>query len=323
MNKILIISLLLVVLVGVVIICLGIGPTGISYKYLTGTDNDTESKIIYEVRLPRILGALLVGLGLAVAGAVLQAILRNPLAEPYTLGISGGAVLGVALCLIVPFLAVTKFSFPLMAFLGALVSVIIVYVITSRHRFSVSSLVLSGVILSFICSSLVLLIFSVSKPTEIQSMLFFLMGSFATIDYPIIKVITIPLIAGVLTLVFFSRDIDVLTLGDEKASHLGIAPHRVRAFLFIITSVITGCCVAVSGMIGFVGLMIPHIMRSIVGPKSRNLFIASALSGAIFLVVSDTLARSVIAPAELPVGVITGIVGGVFFIGMLINAKNI
>src|SRR3989339_438081 len=124
MNKILIISLLSIILVGVVIICLGIGPSGISYKYLGGTDNDTESKIIYEVRLPRILGALWVGLGLAVAGAVLQAILCNPLAEPYTLGISGGAVLGVALGLIVPFLAVTKFSFPLMAFLGALVSVI-------------------------------------------------------------------------------------------------------------------------------------------------------------------------------------------------------
>ncbi|MBI5778139.1 MAG: iron ABC transporter permease [Planctomycetes bacterium] len=326
MNKILIIGLLLAVLASVVVICLGIGPTGVSYKYLRGfcsTTEETEAKIVYEVRLPRILGAVLVGLGLAVAGAVLQAILRNPLAEPYTLGISGGAVLGVALCMIVPFLSAASFSWPIMAFIGALVSVIIVYVITSRHHFSVSSLILSGVVLSFICSSLVLLIFSVSKPTEIQSVLFFLMGSFATIDYPIIKVITTPLIAGVLILVFFSRDIDVLTLGDEKASHLGISPHRIRAFLFVITSLITGCCVAVSGMVGFVGLMIPHIMRSIVGPQSRGLFIASALSGAIFLVVSDTLARTVIAPAELPVGVITGIVGGVFFIGMLINAKNI
>lgn len=323
MNRILIIILLFILLVSTVIICLGIGPTGVSYKYLTGTDNETELKIIYEVRLPRILGALLVGLGLAVAGSVLQAILRNPLAEPYTLGISGGAVLGVALCLIVPFLSAARFSLPVMSFIGALVSVIIVYIITSRHRFSVSSLILSGVILSFICSSLVLLIFSVSKPTAIQSVIFFLMGSFATIDYPIIKMITLPLLAGVLMLIFFSRDIDVLTLGDEKASHLGISPHRLRAFLFVITSLITGCCVAVSGMIGFVGLMMPHIMRSIVGPKSRNLFVSSALSGAIFLVVSDTLARTVIAPAELPVGVITGIVGGVFFIGIIIYNNRI
>ncbi|MEW6026015.1 MAG: iron ABC transporter permease [Planctomycetota bacterium] len=323
MKKALVIILLVILLITTVIVCLGIGPTGISYKYLSGTDNDTESKIIYEVRLPRILGALLVGLGLAMAGSVLQAILRNPLAEPYTLGISGGAVLGVALCLVVPFLSAVKFSLPLMAFLGALASVVLVYLITSRHHFSASSLILSGVVLSFICSSIVLLIFSISKPTEIQSTLFFLMGSFATIDYPIIKIIASPLIAGALVLVFFSRDIDVLTLGDEKASHLGIAPHRLRAFLFIVTSLITGCCVAVSGMVGFVGLMIPHIMRSIVGPQSRGLFIASALSGAIFLVVSDTLARSVIAPVELPVGVITGIVGGVFFIGLLINAKSI
>ncbi len=323
MNKILVISLLLAILAGVVGVCLGIGPTGVSYKYLSGTDNNTESKIIYEVRLPRILGALLVGLGLAVAGAVLQAILRNPLAEPYTLGISGGAVLGVALFLVVPFLSATRISLPVMSFLGALASVVLVYVITSRHRFSVSSLVLSGVILSFVCSSLVLLIFSVSKPTEVQSILFFLMGSFTAIDYSIIKIIAGPLLAGVLVLVFFSRDIDVLALGDEKASHLGIAPHRVRAFLFIITSLITGCCVAVSGMIGFVGLMMPHIMRTVVGPKSRDLFITSALSGAIFLIISDTLARTVMAPAEVPVGVVTGIVGGVFFIGLLINVKNI
>jgi iron complex transport system permease protein len=323
MNKILVIGLLLVILVGVVIVCLGIGPAGVSYKYLGGTDNDTESKIIYEVRLPRILGALLVGLGLAVAGAVLQAVLRNPLAEPYTLGISGGAVLGVAICLVVPFLAAAMFSLPIMAFLGALASVAMVYLITSRHRFSASSLILAGVVLSFICFALVLFIFSVSKPTEIQSVLFFLMGSFATMDYLIIKIIAGPLLAGVVILVFFSRDIDVLTLGDEKASYLGIAPHRVRAFLFIITSLITGCCVAVAGMVGFVGLMMPHIMRTLVGPRSRDLFIASALSGAIFLIISDTLARTIIAPSEVPVGVITGIVGGVFFIGMLINAKNI
>lgn len=323
MNKALIVIVLLLLLCGTVIICLGIGSTGISYKYLSGTDNDTEAKIIYQVRLPRILGALLVGLGLAVAGAALQSILRNPLAEPYTLGISGGAVLGVALCFIVPFLSSTGFSLPIMAFLGALASVIIVYTITSRHHFSVTSLILSGVIFSFICSSLVLLIFSLSKPTEVQSILFFLMGSFAAIDYPIIKIIALPLILGVAALVFFSRDIDVLTLGDEKASHLGVAPHRLRAFLFIITSLITGCCVAVSGMVGFVGLMIPHIIRSIVGPQSRGLFVASALGGAIFLVICDTLARSVIAPAELPVGVITGIVGGVFFMGLIIYNNRI
>jgi iron complex transport system permease protein len=327
MNKLFIIIFLFILLVVTVFICLGIGSTGISYRFLSGIiDNKTESIIIYQVRLPRILGALLVGMGLAVAGSVLQAILRNPLAEPYTLGISGGAALGVTLVLVIPFLSTTPMNIgalPVAAFIGAIISIAIIYIISSRHHFSVSSLILSGVVLSFICASLVLLIFAVSKPTEIQSVLFFLMGNFATINYPIVEVISVPIIISILILIIFARDIDVLTLGDEKASHLGVSAKTIRQFLFIITSMVTGCCVAAAGMVGFVGLMMPHIMRSIIGPKQQLLIISSAISGAVFLIICDTLARSIIAPAELPVGVITGLIGGLFFIGIISNVKNI
>ncbi len=322
-----VIGLLFILLLLTVIICLGIGPIGISYKFLSGIgDNQTEATIIYQVRLPRILGALLVGLGLAAAGSVLQAILRNPLAEPYTLGISGGAALGVTLALIIPFFSTLKFTLPLMAFVGAVISILLVYLIASRHHFSIPSLILSGVILSFICSSLVLLIFSISKPTEIHSVLFFLMGNFSTINYSMITVISIPIIISVMGLLIFARDIDVLTLGDEKAIHLGVPAKTMRQLLFVITSLITGCSVSVAGMVGFVGLMIPHIIRSILGASQSTSFaiiIASTLAGAVFLIVCDTFARTIIAPAELPVGVITGIIGGLFFIGIIINAKNI
>ena len=324
MKKFVIIGLLILLLVMVVFTCLGIGITDISYRFLSGLIDRTESIIIYQVRLPRILGALLVGLGLASAGAVLQVILRNNLAEPYTLGISGGAALGVTMLLLVsPLTKITFLTMPLFGFCGAFLSVALIYLITSRHRFSVESLILSGVVISFICSSLVLLIFSISRPTEIQSVLFFLMGNFSAINYSLLKIVSIPIIICILILVVLAREIDVLSLGDEKASHLGVSPLFLRRLLFLITSVITGCCVAVSGMVGFVGLMMPHIMRNIVGPSSRLLIISSALSGAIFLIICDTLARVIIAPAELPVGVITGIVGGIFFLGIIIYNNRI
>ncbi|MFH0889420.1 MAG: iron ABC transporter permease [Planctomycetota bacterium] len=327
MKKVLIVIFLSFLLFATIIICLGIGPTGISYKFLSGIiDNKSESIIIYEVRLPRILGALLVGMGLAAAGCVLQAILRNPLAEPYTLGISGGAALGVTLVLIIPFLSTIPIfigTLPVAAFIGAIISIAIIYIISSRHHFSVSSLILSGVVLSFICSSLILLVFTISKPTEIQSVLFFLMGNFATINYSLIKTISVPIIISIILLIILARDIDVLTLGDEKASHLGVSARTMRQFLFIITSLMTGCCVAAAGMVGFVGLMMPHIMRAIIGPKQQLLIISSCISGAVFLIICDTLARTAIAPAELPVGVITGVIGGLFFIGIIIHAKTI
>ncbi|MBI4711805.1 MAG: iron ABC transporter permease [Planctomycetes bacterium] len=323
-SRLLIIGLLLILLIGVVIICLGIGSTGISYNFLFGAlGSPVESTIIWQVRLPRILASLLVGVGLAVAGSVLQAILRNPLAEPYTLGISGGAALGVTLALIAAPLAVLNFTLPVAAFIGAIGSMLLVYLVASRQHFTVSSLILSGVILSFICSSLVLLIFAVAKPTEVQSVLYFLMGNFSTVDYSLLKVIVLPLALSVGVLIVLGRDIDALSLGDEKAMHLGVSARSMRRLIFVITSVITGCCVAVCGMVGFVGLMIPHIMRALVGPKQQFLIISSALSGAVFLIISDTLARTVIAPTELPVGVITGLVGGLFFIGVIANAKNI
>ncbi|MFA5795064.1 MAG: iron ABC transporter permease [Candidatus Brocadiia bacterium] len=310
----------LIVIPAVALLCLVVGGTNISLFNMS----DTDRTIIFDVRLPRILTALLVGAGLAACGCVLQAILRNPLADPYTLGISGGAAVGVtALLAIGPVAglvnALGSFGLPLTAFAGALAAVGLVFLIASKQRFSVHGLILSGVILSFIFSGIVMLIFAVSKPTEIQSAMFWLMGNLANINYTLMLIVGSLILTGIIIAFILAKDMDVMTLGDEKAVHLGVSPQTTRRTLFIITSLITGACVAVSGIIGFVGLMIPHIMRLIVGPSHRMLLINSVLAGALFLAVTDTLARTIMAPNELPVGVITGIIGGVFFISLLMK----
>lgn len=314
----------LVILVPVtVLICLIIGGTTISLFDMS----DTDKVIIWDVRLPRILAGLAVGAGLAVCGVILQAILRNPLADPYTLGISGGAALGVSIALIIkPVSHIVarsgEMGLPLAAFAGAIAAVLLVFLIAAKQRFSVHGLILSGVILGFVFSGAVFLIFAVAKPTEIQSAMFWLMGNLYLTGYGLLAIIGPFIVIGIIAAVIFSRELDIMTLGDEKATHLGVSPAVTRKALFLLTSLITGACVAVSGIIGFVGLMIPHLMRLAVGPQHRLLVIASALGGAIFLVIADTVARSIIAPNELPVGVITGIIGGVFFVSLLMR-KNI
>ena len=321
MNRRLLFIVALAVLIPVIVlICLTIG--GINISLLNMSDNDKI--IIWDVRLPRILAGLAVGAGLAVCGCVLQAILRNPLADPYTLGISGGAALGVTVALIVKPVSHLvalggELGLPVAAFIGAIAAVLLVFLIANKQRFSVHGLILSGVILGFVFSGGVFLIFAVAKPTEIQSAMFWLMGNLYLTGYGLLRIITPFIIIGIIIVIVFSRDLDIMTLGDEKATHLGVSPAVTRKTLFILTSFITGACVAVSGIIGFVGLMIPHLMRLAIGPQHRLLVIASALGGAIFLVITDTVARSIIAPNELPVGVITGIIGGIFFISLLIR----
>lgn len=275
--------------------------------------------ILWQIRFPRIILSILVGAGLATSGCIFQAILRNPLAEPYTLGISGGAAFGASLGII---LKIGTFGLPVCAFLGALLSVFLIYLVASRKFFSIPSLILGGVILSFVFSSLVLLIFALSQTQEIHSTLLWLMGDLSGADFSLIKPAAILILGGILFSLVFNREIDILTLGEEKATHLGVDAQKTLKLLFLISSLITGSCVAVSGIIGFVGLIIPHFIRHFTGPTHRILIPASCFGGAIFLCLADTLARSVIYPIELPVGVITGILGGAVFLFFLLRSKE-
>ena len=278
-----------------------------------------ERDIIWQIRFPRVVLGLLVGAGLAACGTVFQGLLRNPLAEPYTLGISGGAALGVTLGVV---MAVSHFYLPILAIAGAMVSIFVVYSIASKKQFSNPALILGGVILSFLFSSLVYLIFSLSKAEAVHGIILWLIGDLSSTDTETIKLIPFFIIPGIALLLVFSRDLNILTLGEEKALHLGVNSRQVRKILFVIASLITGACVAVSGIIGFVGLMVPHFMRRFIGVDHRFLLPASCIAGAAFLILCDALARIIIHPLELPVGVITGIFGGMFFLGFLLRSKR-
>ena len=278
-----------------------------------------ERDIIWQIRFPRVILALLVGAGLACCGAVFQGLLRNPLAGPYTLGISGAAALGATLGIIS---GISGIYLPLSAFSGSALSIFLIYTIASKKRFSNPTLILGGVILSFLFSSLVLLIFAISRAEDVHGIIFWLMGDLSSAQISLIKIISFFILPATALLFIFSRDLNILTLGEEKALHLGVNSVQVKKILFIAASFITGACVAASGIIGFVGLIIPHFMRKIVGVDHRLLLPASCIAGAIFLILCDTLARIIIRPLELPVGVITGLFGGIFFLTFLLKSKH-
>jgi iron complex transport system permease protein len=287
--------------------------------------SEINRTIVWQIRLPRILLGLLVGGGLAASGCVFQGMLRNPLADPYTLGISGGAAFGAAVGVITSsrfLIPIGTYWLPLCAFLGALLATVLVYALANRMYFSTSSLILGGILLSFLFTSLVFLIFAVSKAEDVQRTVLWLMGDLSGAQYPIIRSVAVFLAIGLSVLLLFTPDLNILTLGEEKALHLGLSVNRLVKFLFILSALITGTCVSASGIIGFVGLMIPHLTRQLTGPDHRILVPASVLTGASFLILADTLARTVVAPLELPVGVITGLLGSFFFLLFLFRKSS-
>jgi len=286
-----------------------------------------KRQIIWDIRIPRILFGIIVGAGLSVSGCVYQGILQNPLADPYTLGTASGAALGATFWIAVGSeivasqMKIWTWLLPLFAFLGALFSTGLLYIIGGLRKFSIYGLILAGLVLSYLFSSCILLIFAVSQKMEIHVALLWLMGDLSSTNNSLLLIAMISVFIGILTILVLGKKIDVLTTGEEKAMSLGIMPTRTRKEAILIVSLIVGVCVSIAGVIGFVGIIIPHIMRQIVGPSHRLLIPASAIGGAIFLCLSDTLARVIIYPGELPVGVITGIVGGLFFVFMFFRTK--
>lgn len=288
-------------------------------KEVEGTVKEGDRAVIRQIRLPRVILACVVGAGLAVCGAVFQGMLRNPLADPFTLGVSGGAALGATIGIV---LGRGGLWVPALAFAGALGSVCAAYAIASRKGFSAMALILGGVVMSFICSSCVLFVFALSTSKDVHVAMLWIMGDLSSADPFLVKVAALCVGLGVIVLIAMGRELNVLTLGEEKATYLGLRTEQVKKLLFVIASFITGVCVAASGIIGFVGLMVPHLVRLMGGPDHRFLIPASALGGAILLTLCDSLARTIIAPIELPVGVITGILGGVFFLVFFLRRET-
>jgi iron complex transport system permease protein len=277
------------------------------------------------VRLPRILLAFAIGGSFSLAGVILQGMFRNPLVEPYTLGISGGAAIGV--CLNIVFRlnrSLGVLSLPVCGFLGALCVVVLVYSLSVKKGIlKIQGLLLTGVMISFISSSLIMLIMAVSRTEDLHGIVFWIMGSLEEPNNALILLSLGVSIIGLILSYLFCINLNALALGEEEAMHLGINVEKSKQFLFIIASLLTGFSVSVAGIIGFVGLVIPHCMRMLVGRDHRILLISSFLGGASFLIASDTLARTMIAPVELPVGVITGLVGGSVFVYVLTRRQTL
>lgn len=306
---------------------LSVGPAGIPVKkiiplILEGRGT-TEHTIIFDIRLPRIILAFAIGGALSLAGVILQGMFRNPLVEPYTLGISGGAAIGVCLNIVLRMhQSMGILTLPLFGFLGAVMVILLVYSLSMRRGIlKMQGLLLTGVMISFISSSLIMLIMSISRAEDLHGIVFWIMGSLEEPNWLLIKLTFFISILGLAGSYLFCLDLNALSLGEEEALHLGINIERTKRLLFIIASLLTGFSVSVAGIIGFVGLIVPHFVRMFIGADHRVLLVGSFLCGAGFLIFCDTLARTVIAPMELPVGVITGILGGSFFVYALTKKK--
>lgn len=278
-----------------------------------------EHTIMMNIRLPRVLLGIAVGGALSLSGVILQGVYRNPLVEPFTLGISGGAALGVAFAIVLGLhFSMGSFILPLMGFAGALGTIIIVYFISvKKGRIRIQNMLLIGVMISFVASSIMMLLMSITTSENLHGIVFWIMGSLDEPKQSLIWINLIVSIVGLLLAYLFVKPLNALRLGEEKARHLGVNTNTSIKILFLIASLLAGVSVAVAGVIGFVGLVIPHLMRLIVGTDNRILLISSFLGGSIFLILCDSISRVIILPNELPIGVITGIVGGLVFVLIL------
>jgi len=284
----------------------GVAPAGIDQSY---------PFVIMEVRLPRILASALVGGGLAVAGCVFQSLLQNPLADPYTLGISSGAAFGASLAillLISGLILPAALIIPLSAFFGALFTLYAVFSLSApSSHLSSNSLILSGIIISAIFSAGISLIKFLADE-QVNAIIFWLMGSFIGKSWSDVLLLLFLVVPSTFAVMFHSRELDIMTFGERTSDSLGIDSTKVRRRILVIASLSTSACVSVSGIIGFVGLIVPHFVRMILGPGNRLLIPCSFFCGCILLLVADTVTR-VFLPTELPIGVLTALIGGPVF----------
>ena len=284
-----------------------------------GSVESPSREILLEIRLPRVVLAALVGAGLATAGVLLQALLQNPLADPYILGISGGAALGGVLALTFGWtLGSITLGVPLVAFLGALASTGLLYLVAGgAGRAPAHSLLLSGVVFNAFAASLIIFLTTATDLSRMAGIFLWLIGSIRLVDPWILAGVALLVGMGLAVGVRYSYALNLVSLGDEHAAHLGVEVERVRRRVLLATALMIGGAVSVSGLIGFVGLVVPHLLRMLLGADHRPLVPAAALGGGAFLVIADTLARTLFSPTELPVGALTAVVGGPLFLVLL------
>ena len=300
-------------------------PDAIASNWLSFSWSATEAQIVWDFRLPRVLLAAVVGAALSVSGTTLQAVVRNPLADPFILGISYGGTVGAVLVLTLGTRPFGELSFPIAAFIGALIAMVLVYLLAQQKgQITPLRLILAGVALSYTLSAITsYLVLRASQPSaQISPVLSWLAGSFGQARWEQVGVPTVVVLGLTVYLLFQSRQLNVLLMGDEVAAGLGLNVHWFRIQAFVVTSMKVGADVAVSTAIGFVGHMVPHIVRMGVGSNHQRVLPLAALGGALMMVVVDLIGRVIVAPGELPVGIVTAAFGGPFFLWLLRTSRS-
>ncbi len=291
--------------------------------HIAKTWSQGDENIVLVIRMPRVLLGLLVGASLGLAGVTSQGVFKNPMADPYILGISSGAALGAALVIIIG-VGASLFSYGIVggAFAGALLGAFLVFNIARVHnKFPVETLLLSGIAVSAFFSAVTYFLMYISGQ-KLNQIVFWVMGALWNAAWEDVIIIAPFLLIGTLVIYAYARDLNVMLLGEESAAHLGTDVSRVKTILLVASSLLAAAAVSVSGIIGFVGLIIPHMMRLILGPDHRVLIPASLLAGAMFLTLADTFARMVMQPSEMPVGILTAVIGAPFFVYLLSRKKR-
>lgn len=332
--------ILLIILIVLIIVAASIGAAKVSLKdtgliiasFIPGVNhfinaedlNPQEIVIISQIRLPRIFLSIFVGIALASAGVIFQGVFRNPMADPFVIGVSAGAAFGATIGLVfitgVGLLGISTTT--IFALLGALATTFLVYSISSaRGKVSVTTLLLSGIALSAMLSAMTSFIM-IFRTHNLAKIIFWIMGGLTAASWYKFNIIAPMVVVLIIISGFYMRDLNIISLGDERATQLGVQADRVKKILLIMASLIAALAVSVSGIIGFVGLVTPHILRLIVGPDHKILYPTSAVAGGIVLLMSDTLARTILMPREIPVGIITSIVGVPFFLYLLVKSKK-
>lgn len=299
--------------------------TGLALSVLVGASGiglaDWRSEMgraILSLRVNRAITGFVVGAGLSGAGVVLQALLRNPLAEPYVLGVSGGAALGAALAILSGLSAVVIWALPLSAFVAGIATLAVVSLLAYRGgQPSIYGVLLSGIVVNAICTSLLMLLISMAPVADLHSITWWMLGNLQGTSWYLLAVSAVLSGLACLGIVALARALNALTLGRDMAHHLGVRTGLVVSVALALATLLTAIAVSLAGVIGFVGLIVPHLMRSLVGPDHQRLVPASLLAGGLFLVLCDTLARTVLGPVEIPVGVVTALIGGPFFLFLL------
>ena len=311
LRYLLLVALLLAAMLG----CATLGAVHFSW------DEMWHSPIFLNLRLPRIILSVLVGAALSVCGAAYQAIFRNPLTDPYVLGVSSGASLGAAIAILLG-LEAYLLGIGACALATGLLTIVVIYRIASiGNRMHTTTLLLTGVCLTFLISAVISFLMVLNQD-KMESIIFWTMGSFASATWPDVMVVAPVVAVGIGVVLFYCRDLNLLLAGSETAKSLGVEVERVKKVLLFSTTLMVAFCVSVCGVIGFVGLVVPHCIRLVCGPDNRRIVPNAIIVGAFFLLICDTLARTVLAPSELPVGSLTALVGAPLFIYLLYKNKK-